>query len=94
MYHEKWFTATSKDETTKFLGKVDDKLGKIEQYSVTTWNTKSYVGTEGSGTYVTILYSVNRTNYHSDETLTLFKPKGGGRYYILGYHVNSIGLFE
>ena len=94
MYHEKWFTVTSKNETTDFLRKIDSKLGKLDEYSVTTWNTESYVGTGGSGIYVTILYSVNRTKYHSDETLTLFKPKGEERYYILSYHVNSNGLFE
>ena len=94
MYHEKWFTVTSKNETTTFLMKLDDKLGRIEQYSVTTWNTKTYVGTDGSGTYVTLLYSVNRTKYSSDETLTLFKPKGEEKYYLLSYKVNSKGLFE
>lgn len=91
MYHEKWFTVTPREKTAEFLEKVDGKLGKVEDYVLVDWNSQSYVG-EGSGNYITLVYEVNRTKYSSQETFTIFNPEGTGKFLILGYNINSMGL--
>ncbi|MFH1126429.1 MAG: hypothetical protein V1703_04845 [Candidatus Altiarchaeota archaeon] len=92
MYHSKWFELTPRNKTIDFLQKVDQKLGKVEGYSLVDWNMNAYAGTEGTGNYITLEYEVNRTNYSSEETFTIFNPQGTEEYLILGYNINSMGL--
>ena len=94
LYHDKWFNVASREQTLSFLKKIDEKLGVVQTYELSDWNSQSYVGIGGSGNYVTLAYSVNRTRYNSTERFTIFNPQGTDAFYILGYDVNSMGLVE
>ncbi|RZJ78940.1 MAG: hypothetical protein EOO47_12285 [Flavobacterium sp.] len=88
---ERFWKTTSDDKLDDFLTSADDKLGPIKSKTLDHWETKIIKGTQSSSTYV-LYYLVQREKHQSKETLTLTKEDG--KIKILGYNLNSEGIFK
>lgn len=90
-FDKRFFEVTDTQKLNKIYDISFEKLGDIESYSIERWETEAIVGTDPKINYQ-FLCNVKRTNYASKETITLLKEKGEIR--IIGYHINSDGLFK
>ena len=93
-YSPQFFEKVSREEWLQSLKNINAKLGDLREYRLVKWNFRKFYGTSGSGTYFQLEYRVAYTKYPADETLTVFKPSGGGGMQILGHHINSEGFLK
>ena len=91
-YSPKYFELVSKDDWLQVLKAVNEKLGDLETYELTSYEFGKVVGTIENGTSCKLQYEVIYSKYPAIETLTLFRSATGGEYNIVGHKINSIGL--
>tara|TARA_Y100000310_G_C20271941_1_gene618437 strand:+ start:253 stop:669 length:417 start_codon:yes stop_codon:yes gene_type:complete len=89
--HEQFFEETTEEEYKEILISLDERLGKVEDYSSESYTIKEYAG---SGDVVELEYSVNRTLYESVESFVIFEDENTGEFLIVSYHVSSKGLLK
>jgi hypothetical protein len=93
LYSPEFFDDTnSRDGWLELLHTMNTKLGTLQSYELTTWNRRSVVGTEGSGTYWTLVYQTQYEKYPAEETIAVFKPSDSTTLSIIGHHIASEGF--
>lgn len=89
-YGEAFWKATDREKWAKLQAFIERSLGKVERYSLKTWNvqTKAMTG-QLSGTFVTLVYTITYEKGTGEEVLTLHKGIGGDTFHLLGHRFNS-----
>lgn len=87
----KFFEATSQEDILKFLRILEKHLGKIMSYTEAEHELNPQSRTTG-GTTVVLRYSIKRTLFDSQDTVSVYREEGGNAFRILGFHVDSAGL--
>lgn len=82
---------TSTQKLNDYLTGTVNKLGEIKSKKLDHWETKVIRGSNPSANYV-LYYVVERTKFQAKETLTLTAENDQIK--VLGYNVNSEGLFK
>jgi len=90
LFDKRFFEGTDTQKLNEIYYISYEKLGSVERYNIEKWETEAIVGANPKTNYAFLL-NVKRSNYVSLETVTLLKGKDGLK--IVGYHVNSDGLF-
>jgi hypothetical protein len=90
LFDKRFFEVTDTQKLNEIYYISYEKLGSVESYNIEKWETEAIVGANPKTNYAFLL-NVKRSNYVSLETVTLLKEKDGLN--IVGYHVNSDGLF-
>jgi hypothetical protein len=83
--------ATSTQKLNNYLTGTANKLGEIKSKKLDHWETKVIRGSNPSAKYV-LYYVVERAKFQAKETVTLTAENDQIK--ILGYNVNSEGLFK
>lgn len=86
LFGEKFFEVTDKEKLEELLSVVT-KIGPVETYNLSKWETLVVKGTNPKSEYL-FTYDVKRGNEITHETFTLQKDKEGN-IKIVGYHVNQ-----
>lgn len=89
---EERITPELENETLTLLTAINNKLGDYEDHQIITWNERTMVGTEGSGTSFFITSNVSYAKYPATETFTIYNPSGTDRFLITNYHSTSKGF--
>ncbi len=89
LYHPKLLEVTNRTEMDRLLQAFNTKLGDIQSYVLINYNAKSFTSGQSQ---IVLFYAVNRTNYNSKETISLYKEDSSHSLLIVGYHVSSTGL--
>jgi len=82
---------TSTEKLNDYLTGTINKLGEIKSKKLDHWETKVIRGTNPSANYV-LYYVVERAKFQAKETVTLTAENDQIK--VLGYNVNSEGLFK
>lgn len=82
---------TSAQKLNDYLTGTVNKLGEIKSKKLDHWETKVIRGSNSSANYV-LYYVVQRAKFQAKETVTLTAENDQIK--ILGYNVNSEGLFK
>lgn len=91
-YSTQFFQKTTKDDWSKTLSRLSDKLGAYQSHTVTSWRVFKKSGSSGAGTTVLLQCQVNYSKHSATESFTLFKGLLDPDYKILGHNINSPGL--
>jgi hypothetical protein len=86
LFGEKFFEVTDKEKLEELLN-ITTKIGPVEEYNLSKWETLVVKGTNPKSEYL-FTYDVKRGNETTHETFTLEKDKEGS-IKIVGYHVNQ-----
>ena len=89
MFHEDFYTVSSREETITFLEKINEKLGLVKSKTLVDYGVQKYAGKTD---HVVLVYDVEREKHKSRETFTLYYEEGSENFMILGYNVNSMGF--
>lgn len=90
LFDRRFFEVTDTQKLNDMYDVSFEKLGNVLSYDIGRWETDATVGTDAKTNY-RFLCDVKRTNFASQETITLVKEKGEIK--IIGYHLNSDGFF-
>ncbi|WP_316847052.1 hypothetical protein [Pedobacter psychrodurus] len=82
---------TSTPKLNDYLTGIVNKLGEIKSKKLDHWESKVIRGSNASSNYV-LYYIVERVKFQSKETVTLTGENNQIK--VLGYNVNSEGLFK
>ena len=82
---------TSTEKLNDYLTGTINKLGEIKSKKLDHWETKVIRGSNPSANYV-LYYVVERAKFQAKETVTLTAENDQIK--VLGYNVNSEGLFK
>lgn len=99
-YTADFFTSPSSQigskEWRNVLSRIQDKLGNMQTYKITSWKVTSYAGTDRVGTIYDFQCDVTYSKGTAIETLKLFKPAGGSDQdlKVLGHHIESNALLQ
>jgi len=93
-YGDAFFARTSKDDWTRVLTRVADRLGSLEGYQVSSWNVNQTTGSTGSGTYVVLVCDSRYAHHSAQEQFTLYRGAGDAAFKIVGHHINSDALAD
>jgi hypothetical protein len=88
---KRFWETTNPAKLDEFLQAVNNRLGMVKHKNLDHWETKVIIGSKPSSTYV-LYYLVQREKFVAQETVTLTKENDEIK--ILGYNVNSEGLFK
>ena len=83
---------TSRGDWAAFLGAIETKLGRPKTYERQAWSVNVGTYSFGTGTMVSLEFTVAYENAEGTESLTLFRPSGSPEFSIVGHHVNSPAL--
>lgn len=86
LFGEKFFEVTDKEKLEELLSVVT-KIGPVEEYNLSKWETLVVKGTNPKSEYL-FTYDVKRGSETTQETFTLEKDKEGN-IKIVGYHINQ-----
>lgn len=92
LYSEEFFGETPEQEWLKSLKTVSERLGRLENHEILSWNVSRRVQSSGSGTLVKFSYKVKYSKFDAEETIILFKPRRTDRYLIVRHHIDSKGF--
>ena len=94
-YSKKFWEITTKEKWDDLLRLVYKALGRLESYSLQSWNVQSKVQTGGmSGTIVRLVYDTTYEKGKGSETLVIHKPLRGDTFAIVGHHYHSDKIQE
>ena len=91
-YGPAFFQTTPKEQWTKALTRLSEKLGAYQSHKITSWNVHKGAGMGGAGTTVKIQCDVAYAKHPAKENFTLFKGVGDSEFKITGHNINSVGL--
>jgi hypothetical protein len=91
-YGEPFYQRIARDDWSKVLANLTEKLGAYQSHSVTTWRARKNAGTSGSGTTVSLQCEVTYSKHPATETFTLFKGAGDSDFAIVGHNINAMAL--
>jgi len=93
--HPDLFKQTPERDFRELLTFVNKKLGDYQSAKLVGWSFRKQAMTSGpSGTFYVLTYQTTYAKYPADEQFVIYKPLGGNRFSVLGYHINSTGLFK
>jgi hypothetical protein len=92
MYDDRPGQGTPREQWSKMLVAVENKLGRPTAHNLTNWNVALATNKVGSGVFVTLSYAVRYERAEGTETLVLFKPRGSSDFRIIGHNFNSPAL--
>jgi hypothetical protein len=92
LYSPYFYESTTRDQWLTSLKKVNDELGSPQTYEATRWAISQVAGTQKSGTYTVLTYSVRYAKYPAEETFTVYQPSIGGEPRITRHSIHSDGL--
>ena len=84
LYAPRFFEATSREKWASILAEVRQRCGTPKSHTLKNWNANSQIGTN-AGSYATVIFDVEYTQCHIEETILTFRPDDGERK-ILGHH--------
>ena len=90
LFGKKFFQVTDTSKLDDIFQFTYTKLGAIDNMNLDHWQTQIIKGTNPSSNYA-LYFLVQREKYLSKETITLDKENDSIK--IIGYYVNSDGLF-
>lgn len=86
LFGDKFFEVSDKEKLAEMLSIVT-KIGPVEDYTLSKWETLVVKGTDSKSEYL-FTYDVKRGNETTHETFTMEKDKQGD-IKIVGYHINQ-----
>jgi hypothetical protein len=87
LYSPEFFQVTPEDKWRQLLIRVGEKLGPLQSYKEDYYNIFNM---SGSGTTVTLQFSVKYEKYDAKEIITV--GNAHGKFLITGHNINSDGL--
>jgi hypothetical protein len=87
-YGPEFFDDISKEEWTRILQRVYEKLGPLQAYELSTWKVENRTGE----IIVQLAYQVQYEKYEAQEVLWLRKQRDEREYLIIRHSINSTGL--
>jgi hypothetical protein len=86
LFGEKFFAVTDKEKLVELLN-ITNKIGPIQEYNLSKWETLVVKGSNAKSEYL-LTYDVKRGVETTHETFTMEKDKNGD-IKIVGYRVNQ-----
>jgi len=93
LFSDEFYKYLSRNDTVKFLELINEKLGNLENYTIISWNVKTFTTTAGNSQTFTLVYNVTYSKHIAVETLILTQ-RNSKEFKIDRYSVNSRGLLE
>lgn len=87
---EEWRAAVTADENSRVLGRVRERLGRVESRALHTGIEQQSADPPLSGHTLELVYQTRFERANAMETFTLLER--GGRWLLAGYYVNSDAL--
>ena len=91
-YGTQFFQNTTKEQWSKVLSRLTEKLGTYQSHTITGWRAFTKAGTFGSGTTVMLQCQVNYSKHSAQETFTLFKGVTDSDYKIIEHKIDGAAL--
>ena len=88
-YGSQFFEKTPKEKWRKQLEAIRGKLGEWKSADLTGMKWRTFVGTDGSGTYWDLTYDSKFANSPAKENFTVFCPSNSSDCQILGHGISS-----
>ena len=91
-YGGQFFQNTTKEQWSKVLSRLTEKLGTYQSHTITGWRAFTKAGTFGSGTTVMLQCQVTYSKHSAQETFTLFKGVTDSDYKIIEHKIDGAAL--